>query len=223
MNTVPNFKPSFLKPRSIGIRLWHWLDALVLLGSLLTVGLRNTFLSASANAQIITHQMQEARTPMDQQAARDLARSIRDPMWQWHYYFGFALAGLLLFRIAIGFFSDNSLLKDFCLGLRHLKSLERSERLLGFEFALAKFLYLTFYLLLTVMAATGLSMYFGTRLGISRSTIGTMRDVHEALLWFFVVFVVIHISGVVIAEFRGYKGLTSNMIHGDDQIDDESR
>jgi Ni,Fe-hydrogenase I cytochrome b subunit len=41
-----------------------------------------------------------------------------------------------------------------------------------------------------------------------------IQEVHEALLWFFVIFTVTHIVGVIKAELTTDKGLISDMFNG---------
>ncbi|MGB3960999.1 MAG: cytochrome b/b6 domain-containing protein, partial [Sulfurimonas sp.] len=84
-------------------KLWHWLNALVVLGLLGTVFLRKTFLSYKANAEILMQKLSEIDIIITIEQAKILAKAIRSPMWEWHIFLGYALAFLMVYRIVLYF------------------------------------------------------------------------------------------------------------------------
>ena len=76
---------------SAHFRLWHWLNAFVVLGLLSTVLLRKTFLSWRTNSEIIMTKLSEAGTEITAEQAKLIAKAIRAGMWEWHIIFGYAL------------------------------------------------------------------------------------------------------------------------------------
>lgn len=195
--------------------MWHWLNALAILGLLATVLLRKTFLSWRANSALIQGKLQEAGTSITADLAKDIAVSIRTPMWDWHYVLGFTLAGLLVFRLISGVFAVKKCPASQAVqGTCNFFKVPANERLHALHYAFVKTGYALFYLSTLFMVITGLVMYFKTDLGISKETIEPIKELHELMMWFFVVFVGGHILGVVIAENRGDQGLVSDMIHG---------
>jgi Ni,Fe-hydrogenase I cytochrome b subunit len=178
--------------RPLGLRVWHWASALVLLLILSTVLLRKTFLSARAMTGVITRELGEQGVAVSEDAAKVAARAIRDGMWEWHYRLGFVLAGLLLFRIL---FVKRKLPRP--------KSLKNS-------------IHAAFFAVIAFMAVTGLSMYFSSSLGISEEVVDEIVEIHELGQWFFFAFVPLHILGVIRAEATDEPGITSSMIHGKD-------
>ncbi|NUN05886.1 MAG: cytochrome b/b6 domain-containing protein [Bdellovibrio sp.] len=211
-------KYSFRKYQPVSLRLWHWLNALAILGLLSTVLLRKTFLSWRANSALIENKLQAVGTTITPEVAKDIAVSIRDPMWDWHIYLGFALAALILFRILIGLFVVKK-----CPAGQSVKStwnifnVDKSERLKAFHFAGVKISYAMFYLATVFMVSSGLTMNFKNELGLSKDQITPIKELHELMMWFFVGFVVLHIAGVVLAELRDEPGVVSDMINGGDK------
>jgi Ni,Fe-hydrogenase I cytochrome b subunit len=66
------------------------------------------------------------------------------------------------------------------------------------------------------MAFSGLAMYFRETLGISKESLSLVKELHEWAFWFFAVFIVAHIAGVIKAEVSSDKGLISEMFNGGD-------
>jgi len=64
------------------------------------------------------------------------------------------------------------------------------------------------------MITTGFLMYFKAPLALSKDLVGSIKDVHELMMWFFVIFSGGHVLGVLVAEHRGEGGIVSDMIHG---------
>jgi Ni,Fe-hydrogenase I cytochrome b subunit len=77
-----------------------------------------------------------------------------------------------------------------------------------------KYTYLLFYLLLFCMALTGLGLAFGRELDFSRGLYGTIEEIHSFGQYVMYAFVIIHLSGVIIADITNNKGLVSGMING---------
>ena len=199
------------------MRWWHWLNALAILGLLGTVLLRKTFLSWRTNAAFIESKVQAGGGSVTPEVAKSIAQGLRDAMWEWHYYIGFALAGLLVVRVLVGFFvvkkCPSTQAMQSALGIAKVPA---EKRIGAIHFTLVKTGYALFYLVTLYMVLSGLAMYWEEALGLSESFAHLLKEVHETLMWFFVVFVVGHIAGVVVAENRGDRGLTSGMISGGD-------
>lgn len=206
---------SFRKHQALSLRVWHWASATVIAGLLATVALRKTFLSWRSNSALIEEKLKAAGLAVPSELAKDIAVSIRNPMWQWHIYLGYALAGLLLARILIALLVEKR--SPFAeaikaaLGLRTVPAPEKGHAL---HYTLVKLGYAAFYLATLLMVATGLALAFKGALGLPESLLETAKEVHETAMWFFVVFGAGHILGVLVAENRQDPGLVSDMIHG---------
>lgn len=199
------------------MRWWHWLNALAILGLLGTVFLRKTFLSWRTNAAFIETKIQESGGSVTPEAAKTIAQGLRDVMWEWHYYIGFALGGLLVMRILVGIFAVKkcpaTLAVQSALGVSKVVP---EKRIGAIHYTLVKTGYALFYLITGYMVLSGFALYWKESLGLPENFAHLLKEVHEVLMWFFVVFVVGHIAGVFIAENRGDRGLTSDMISGGD-------
>ncbi|MGE5086098.1 MAG: cytochrome b/b6 domain-containing protein [Bacillota bacterium] len=208
---------SFKKNHPASMRWWHWLNALAILGLLGTVFLRKTFLSWRTNAAFIESKIQEGGGSVSPDLAKSIAQGLRDVMWNWHYYIGFTLAGLLVVRFLVGFFvvkkCPTTQAVQSAMGIAKIPA---EKRIGAIHFTMVKTGYALFYLVTLYMVLSGLAMYWEKALGLPENVVDLLKEVHETLMWFFVVFVVGHITGVVVAENRGDRGLTSGMISGDD-------
>lgn len=211
--TVSKF--SFRKYQFLSLRLWHWANFVVILGILGTVFIRKTFLSWRTNSVLIEEKLKVAGNPITPELAKEIAVAIRDPLWDWHIYLGFILSALLIARILIALFIERQYpgapAVRSVLGINSIPTLERREAL---HFAIVKIGYAAFYLVTMLMVVTGFLLIFKTEIGLSGDFSGMIKESHELMMWFFVVFVAGHIVGIVIAENRTDQGIVSDMIHG---------
>lgn len=190
-----------MKKWSASFRLWHWLHALVVLGLLGTVLLRKTFLSWRANSEILATKLSSMDIEVSAEQAKLLAKAVRAPMWEWHIILGYALAALLLFRVAL-FFTQS--------GKQNLVDIKSST----LHKKMVKVGYIGIYAILGFMAVSGLGIHFYEELGLIKETAHDIKEVHELVFNAVWVFVAMHIAGVVIAESRDEKGIISDMING---------
>ena len=182
-------------------RIWHWLHAAVVLGLLGTVFLRKTFLSWRTNSELLTQKLSEIDLTVTEAQAKVLAKAIRAPMWEWHIILGYALAALLLWRIVL-FFTQS--------GKQNYQDL-KSESL---HKKMVKIGYLGIYAILAFMAMSGLVIHFYEELGLLKETAHDIKEIHELVFNAILIFVPLHIIGVVVAEMRDEKGIISDMVHG---------
>ncbi len=179
------------------LRVWHWLNVLVIFGLLGTFFLRKTFLSWRTNSELIVQKLAEYDIQISLEVAKVVAKTIRAPMWEWHIIFGYLLALLIIFRIYI-FKKEGISYKD-----------SSSLHKVG-----VSILYSIFYLLVIFMVISGIFLHLMDSF-ISKEILHDIKEIHEFCAWFFVFFVLVHIAGVVIAEFRGERGIISKMVSGE--------
>ncbi|MFT7002927.1 MAG: Ni/Fe-hydrogenase 1 B-type cytochrome subunit [Sulfurimonas sp.] len=184
---------------SLFFRIWHWLNAIVVLGLLATVFLRKTFLSWRSNSEILMNKLLDMNVEVTAEQAKILAKAVRAGMWEWHIILGYALAFLILFRIYL-YFKDTSKRKSFSSLTLHKKAVQLS--------------YYIIYATLTFMAISGLVIHFHEELGLIKETAHNIKEIHELVFNVILYFVPLHIIGVIVAENRNEKGLTSTMING---------
>jgi len=186
---------------SLNFRLWHWIHAVVVLGLLGTVFLRKTFLSWRTNSEILSSKLSSIDISVTADQAKMLAKSVRAPMWEWHILLGYALTALLIWRIAL-FFTQSG--KQNYLNLR-------TE---SFHKKMVKVGYIGIYVVLAFMAISGLIIHFYETLSLTKDTAHNIKEVHELVYNALLIFVPLHIVGVMVAENRDEKGIVSDMING---------
>ena len=201
---------SFRKYQPLNLRIWHWLNALVILGLLGTVLLRKTFLSWRSNAKLIEERISATGATITPEVAGKIAKEMRDNMWDWHVYLGFALGALLIYRVIVYFKNRKMILAPSV-------SAKSSPPSRVWHYNLVKTSYAFFYLAVFFMVITGLILNFEESLHLGEGLEDLVKEAHELMQWFFIVFVVGHIAGVVIAENQKDRGLVSDMINGGDK------
>src|SRR5579872_6343926 len=158
---VDTLNPPHTKRYSSSLRLWHWANAIVITGSLLTVLLNSTLTDGHTNSALIQSQLKDAGASVTNDQARSVAHAISDRVWDIHVYFGYCLAGLLLFRLVAEFFqlADQKFLRKLRGIYRQYKSATGDRKIIRHDFVV-KTLYAVFYLLLIIMVVTGLCLAF---------------------------------------------------------------
>ncbi len=212
----------FKKYQPLSLRLWHWLNAFAILALLGTVLLRKTLLSWRTNSALISQKLSDAGHTISPELARDIAVSIRNPLWDWHINLGLLLSVLLLIRIWIAWRVERTLpglagAKIFLNWSRTPKSDRRSAA----HFALVKTGYAVFYLMTAFMVISGLALTYQTELGLTKDLTTGIKEAHEISMWFFVIFITGHLVGVVAAENGKSAGIVSDMIHGGAPVPEE--
>ena len=189
-----------MKKWSINFRIWHWANAVVVLGLIGTVLLRKGILSYRENAQIILDKLSAIDVSITLDQAKAIARAIRAPMWEWHIILGYVLAFLVVYRIALFFTQSGK--KSF-----QFKELNTHHKLVSIG-------YVVIYATLFFMTLSGLAIHFYQDIGLAKNSAESLKDIHEAVYQVVLYFVPLHIIGVVAADIRDEKGITSDMING---------
>ncbi len=194
-----------MKRWSLNFRVWHWVHATVVLGLLGTVFLRKTFLSWRTNSELLTQKLSEIDLSVTEVQAKVLAKAIRAPMWEWHIILGYVLAALVVWRIIL-FFTDS--------GKQNYQNL-KAESL---HKKMVKIGYIGIYAILAFMTVSGLVIHFYEELGLLKDTAHDIKEIHELVFNAILIFVPLHILGVIIAENRNEKGILSDMVNGGNRI-----
>ena len=74
--------------------------------------------------------------------------------------------------------------------------------------------YTVFYVLITIMALTGLGLAFGRQVPFLRHMHRGLITLHAFVQYFIYAFVFIHLCGLVISDNGNAKGIVSGMING---------
>ena len=89
---VAEAEATHIKKYSSSIRIWHWLNAIIITGSLVTVLINSTVMKAWTNASLIADKLKEKGGQVSKDQARSVAFALSDKVWAVHTYLGYALA-----------------------------------------------------------------------------------------------------------------------------------
>jgi Ni/Fe-hydrogenase 1 B-type cytochrome subunit len=207
--------PSKVKKYSANLRLWHWLNMIVISGSLITVLINSTITDKHAITALVKVRIQETKG-VDNGLSKMVAGALEDKVWAIHTYFGYCLAALLLFRLILEFFqlTDQKFIRRLKSALTQFKA-KKKERQEALHELTVKIIYAFFYCLLIIMAVTGLSLAFDDDVPALRSIHHPVKSVHGFCMYLILAFIIVHIAGVFLAERKkDGKGIVSDMING---------
>lgn len=202
------------KRYSKGIRLWHWLNALVITGSLLTVLLNSTITNTRSAAGVIQGELKDKGVTLTSQQARTAGHALSDQVWSVHTYFGYGLIALLLFRLFVEFTgaADKRLLRKIKNAWRRYQTIKENREASRHEFWV-KTLYAVFYVVLMISAITGLCLAFEDDVP-ALHRMHFIREIHQFNMYIILAFIAVHLAGVFLAEHKEDAGIVSDMING---------
>ena len=177
-------------------RIIHWTIAISFLLLLITIFLRLTWLNKYNVAAIIQDYLSSTEQNLTQEQLIDLAKKIRQPMWNWHIYIGYVLVGLFSIRFILPAFGYMKIQNPF-------------GKYLSTKMKLQKWIYIIFYICVIVSLITGLIIELGPK-----ELKTTMEEIHVLSIYYLVAFIAIHLAGVLIAEFTDQKGIVSRIVSG---------
>lgn len=207
--------PEQIKKYSFSLRLWHWLNALVITGSLLTVLLNSTILKSRNNAPFIKDTLKESGAVITDDQAKSVAHDLSDKVWEIHTWLGYGLVALLVFRLLFEFFqlADQKLIRTIKNAYNQYFITKKQRELARHEMVV-KTIYALFYLMLITMAVTGLFLAFEDFFEPYKAYRHAIKEVHNFTMYLILGFITIHIAGVLLAERKDSKGIVSDMING---------
>lgn len=184
---------------TLAFRIWHWLSALVVLGLVATVLLRWTLLAKEQTLNLLVNKLALMDIVISNEQALILVKALRVQLWDWHIALGFVFAILVLFRLYLHFIDSKQRVA--------FKDLDTHHKLVRIS-------YCGVYIVFSIMAVTGLILYFSKDIGLSKDIVHSIKDLHELVYYYIAVFIPLHIAGVFYADATNEKGLVSSMIHG---------
>jgi cytochrome b561 len=204
----------FNEPHSGAIRIWHTLFFIFTFASIVMVILGSTLFDTRDNISLVQEQVQRGGGSVSTDQARDVAHEYNDKLWMMHKYFGFGLSFLLLFRMGIalaGKREERVLIKlKKALQLRFASP---GEQRMQRHYLFAKYAYLIFYVLIGIMALTGLVLAFED-VEFFRSIRKPVKNIHSIGQWGVYAYIFLHLGGVILADLTHSKGIVSRMVHG---------
>ena len=177
-------------------RILHWLLAITFLLLLFTIFLRLTWLNKYNVSEIIMNYLSSNDIVLNKDQAIILAKKIREPMWNWHIYLGYFLTFLFSIRFIIPFWGEMKIQNPLDNSLSGKEKLQR-------------WIYILFYIFVVISLVTGLLIELGPK-----SIKHTMESVHVLSIYYLIGYIVLHIGGVLLAEFTDRKGILSRIVSG---------
>lgn len=177
-------------------RILHWAMTLAMPVLFITGFLRMYWMNKNHIVDVI--ESKTATSPLLKEQMVDIAKTIREPMWQWHEIFAYVVIAVFVARILYMLISGIRFPNPF------KNNISISERLQGFT-------YLYFYLFVFISAFTGICIHQG----FFTSWKENIETIHKWGVYWFPIFIVLHLAGIFIAEFTDKKGIASKMIGGD--------
>ena len=183
-------------------RIIHWAIAISFLLLLITIFLRLTWLNKYNVAAIIQDYLSGTDQGLSQDELITLAKKIRQPMWDWHIYIGYGLVGLFSFRFILPAFG-------------HMKIQNPFVKNLSTKMKVQKWAYIVFYVFVVTSLTTGLMIELGPK-----ELKKPMEEIHVLGIYYLLAFIVIHLTGIFIAEFTDQKGIISRIVSGSKKKDE---
>jgi len=204
-----------IKKNSAALRLWHWLNVIVISGSLITVLINSTITDKHAIISLVKAKIAETKG-VDNDLSRSVGGALEDKVWAIHIYFGYCLAALFLFRIVLEIFqvADQKITGKLKAAYYQFVKTKRNRQAALHELSV-KIIYAIFYGLLIIMVITGLSLAFDDDIPALRSIRHPVKSVHGFCMYLIIAFIIVHLAGIFLAERKkDGKGIVSDMING---------
>jgi cytochrome b561 len=184
------------KNYSVVYRIMHWSIAICMVLILVTIFLRLNWMNKDHIAEIVRDYLATTNQSLSDDQLMILAKKIRKPMWDWHIYLGYVLVGLFSIRMALPLFNQMKFSNPF-------------NNELTLKQKLQYWVYIIFYCCVTISLVTGLIIEFGPK-----NLKDQMEEIHVLSIYYLLAFILIHLSGILIAEFTTNRGLVSKIISG---------
>lgn len=213
MSTTTPAATGPLKRHSLGLRLWHWSSAAVILGLLTTILFLEVILDRQALSPRLLEVLHGAGVSLTEPQVRKLLHEVREPIWDWHIRLGVTLSLLLALRLIVELVQParQRFLTKFRSYLRPAVVADPTDARHGL---LVKLSYLAFYLMLLVMVSTGLLLIYADDVDAIHRLEHSIKEVHEFTMYLVIAFTVVHVIGVTRAEVTRHRGIVSDMVNG---------
>ncbi len=205
---------------SAPLRVWHWGNALLVTGQLLTILFLKVIVDArSAIPEFLRTPIKGGAAPTEQQG-RAFAHIISDRIWEWHIAIGLGLAAFWLLRVLLELRgpAEVRFSTRLMLTARKYRLAPPADKGEARHALFAKTTYALFYLFLTIMVITGLTLNWADDVPFLHSIEHTVKEVHNVTMYLILVYFVVHLAGVVWSEITKDHGLISRMVSGEAKL-----
>jgi Ni/Fe-hydrogenase 1 B-type cytochrome subunit len=214
----PTSAPVSTHDYSAPLRVWHWGNALLVTGQLLTI----LFLLVIVKPKALVPEFQQALSKsggaLSSDQGRAIAHIISERIWDWHIAIGLALASFWAYWLVLQLTAppERRFTARLAAAARHYRLAPPAEQANARHTLLSKLTYAAFYLLISVLVVTGLALTWADDVAWLHGIEHSVKEVHNVTMYLLIAFVVVHVVGVVWAELTKDHGLISRMVSGED-------
>ncbi|MFB9055696.1 cytochrome b/b6 domain-containing protein [Mariniflexile ostreae] len=165
-------------------RILHGAIALCVTLIIGSIFLRMTWLNKNDIADVIQGYLQSAEQSLSRDQIIILAKKIRQPMWNWHFYIGYFLTGLVAIRFLLSLFWKTEFPNPFI-------------KQLPIKIKFQNWVYIIFYICLTISLISGFIIEFSS--GDFKALI---KVVHKLSLYYLIPFIIIHLGGIFVKSYQ---------------------
>lgn len=206
--------PTFNERHSIAIRIWHWVFFILLTSTITTVLLATFVFDPGDNVPLVQGQLQQKGVSVDKGQARAVTHAFNDVLWGLHTWIGYFIAAFVLGRFLLEIFQPGE--ERLRVKIRNAMGFATVSPEQGHEkrhYLRVKWGYVLFYLLMLLMAVTGLGLAFED-VPMLKPIQETIRSLHNFMQYLIYAFILVHLTGVILADTGKYPGIVSGMING---------
>ena len=176
-------------------RLLHWIMAFAMPVLFITGFLRMHWMNKNKIISVI--ESKTAANALTKEQMTSIAKSIREPMWQWHELFAhimiFTFIARIIYMLVKGIRFPNPFKTNISLKLR-----------------MQGLIYVYFYVFVFTSAFTGICI----EKGFLTQWEDSIESIHKLGIYWFPIFILLHFVGIVVAEHSNRNGISSKMIGG---------
>lgn len=204
---------------SAPLRVWHWGNALLVAGQLVTILFIKVIVKPKALVPEFQAAAGRAGGALTKAQGMNIARLMSERMWDWHIAIGLTLAAFWAYWLVLQLTApaERRFTTRLAATLRRYRLLPPAEHADARHALFAKLTYVAFYAFIAVMVLTGLALTWADNVAWLGSIEHTVKQLHNVTMYLIIGFTVLHIGGVVWAELTQDHGLISRMIGGEDE------
>jgi Ni,Fe-hydrogenase I cytochrome b subunit len=202
---------------SAPLRVWHWGNALLVAGQLLTILFLKVIVKPKALVPEFQQALGKSGGTLSPEQGRAIAHVISERIWDWHITLGLALASFWAYWLVVQLTApaERRFAARLTAAARHYRLAPPAEHADARHALLSKLSYAAFYLFISVMSVTGLALTWADDVAWLHRSEHTVKEVHNVTMYLLIAFVVVHVVGVIWAELTKDRGLISRMVSGE--------
>jgi Ni/Fe-hydrogenase 1 B-type cytochrome subunit len=202
---------------SAPLRVWHWGNALLVAGQLITILFIKVIVKPKALVPEFQAAAQRAGGALTKEQGMSIARLMSERLWDWHIAIGLALASFWVYWLVLQLTApaERRFSARLAATIRHYRRASPTEHADARHALLVKLSYVAFYAFISIMAVTGLALTWADDIAWLHRLEHSVKAVHNVTMYLLIAFVIVHLGGVLWAELTKDHGLISRMVSGE--------